>query len=219
MQILVVEDEERIASFIARGLRAEGFAVRTAFDGDQALNEVAARDVDLVILDLLLPGADGLDVLRRIRELQPAARVLILSARRDVATKLSGLRGGACDYLTKPFSFDELVERIRIHLRADGTAHGVEILRTRTLALDIRRREANVGNGPIALTAREFRLLEHLVRHVGEVVCRERLLSTIWGYDFDPRTNVVDVCVRRLRRKLGDDRIETVRSAGYRLVA
>jgi DNA-binding response OmpR family regulator len=218
MRILVVEDEPRIARFLSSGLQAEGFVVDAVGDGEQALSWVGRNEIEFVILDLALPGMDGLEVLERLKVEQPDVSVLILSARRDIATKLAGLRGGACDYMVKPFSFDELVERIRIHQRARAASvAGSEVLQAGSLVLDTRGRRVDAGGGPVQLTGLEFRLLEYLMRNRGRTVSRQRLLSAVWGYSHQPNTNVVDVSMRRLRQKIGHDRIETVRSAGYRL--
>lgn len=218
MRILVVEDEPRIARFLTSGLEAEGFVVDAVSDGESAIQWMAKHDIEFVILDLALPGIDGLDVLERLKQERPDISVLILSARRDVATKLAGLRGGACDYMIKPFSFDELVERIRIHQRAQAASSaGNEVLRAGEIVLDTRARSVDTGSGRVQLTALEFRLLEYMMRNRGRTVSRQRLLSAVWGYSHQPNTNVVDVSMRRLRQKIGHDRVETVRSAGYRL--
>jgi two-component system, OmpR family, response regulator len=221
MRILLIEDEQRIRAFVARGLAAEGFLVDEAADGERGL-ELALRDsYDLAILDLLLPRMDGFEVLRSLRERRPRLPVLILSARSDLRSKLAGFELGAIDYLAKPFSFDELVARARVQLRRGGdTQDESHVVRAGRLALDLARHVARYGDCETELTAREFALLHHLVRHPGEVVSRERLLSEVWGFHFDPCSNVVDVCVRRLRKKLGPrGPIETVRHAGYRLSA
>ena len=220
MRILVVEDEERIRSFLARAFEIEGFKVDVVADGEQGLDAALARDYEIVILDLLLPGRDGLDVLGELHERRPGLPVLILSARSELATKLRGFELGAVDYLAKPFSLDELFARIRVQMRAGRSAEGETTLRAGRLALDVSRRQARVGTTVASLPDREFRLLHFLMLHPGEVVSRQRLLSEVWGFDFDPRSNVVDVCVRRLRRQLGPDApIETVRNVGYRAAA
>jgi two-component system copper resistance phosphate regulon response regulator CusR len=220
MRILVIEDEPRILAFLARGLEAEGFAVDGAGDGPAGLRQAVAGRYDLVVLDLLLPKLDGLAVLREIQRRRPELPVVIVSARSDLQTKLRGFGLGACDYVSKPFSFDELLARIRAQLRHGRWAGNGNVVHAGTLTLDLARRQARLGDVVAELSDREFRLLHHLVRHQGEVVSRERLLSDVWGYHFDPRSNVVDVCVRRLRQKLGADApIETVRHGGYRLSA
>ena len=220
MRILIIEDEPRILGFLARGLDAEGFTVETATNGADALRSARRNSFDVVLLDLLLPGVDGLTVLKELVRERPELPVVIVSARSDVPTKLRGFGLGACDYVSKPFSFDELVARIRVALRPAGREEADRVLRVGSLALDLARREARVGAHATHLSDREFRVLHHLAQHAGEVISRERLLSEIWGYHFDPGSNVVEVCVRRLRKKLGADApIETVRHAGYRLVS
>ena len=218
MRILVIEDEPRILSFLSRGLEAEGFFVLGARDGQEGLRLAETTRFDLVILDLLLPRLDGLSVLRLLDEKQPELPVVIVSARADLATKLHGFGLGARDYLTKPFSFDELLARVRVHLRRPSEQPNGHVLQAGTLVLDLARRQAQLGERVVDLSDREFKVLHRLVECAGEVVSRERLLSEVWGYHFDPHSNVVDVCVRRLRKKLGPGSpIETVRHAGYRL--
>jgi two-component system, OmpR family, copper resistance phosphate regulon response regulator CusR len=220
MRILVIEDEARIQAFLARGLEAEGYTVVAAGDGRQGIDLATATHWDLVVLDLLLPGLNGLQVLRELNRTKPELPVVILSARSDVQTKLRGFELGASDYLAKPFSLDELLARIRVRLRGAAAFGDEHVLRGGKVVLDVTRRQAAVGARRADLSDREFRLLHHLLVHAGEVVSRERLLSEVWGYDFDPGSNVVEVCVRRLRQKLGPEAaIETVRSAGYRLAA
>jgi two-component system copper resistance phosphate regulon response regulator CusR len=220
MRILVIEDEPRILAFVSRGLEAEGFTVDAAGDGPNGLRRAVLGDYDLVVLDLLLPGLDGLAVLRGLQERRPDVPVVIVSARADLQTKLRGFGLGACDYVSKPFAFDELLARIRAQLRRGRAGGDGTVVNAGALTLDLARRQARLGDVIAELSDREFRLLHHLVRHQGEVVSRERLLSDVWGYHFDPRSNVVDVCVRRLRKKLGADApIETVRHGGYRVNA
>ncbi|HXD59364.1 MAG TPA: response regulator transcription factor [Thermoleophilaceae bacterium] len=221
MQILVIEDEARILAFVARALRAEGFTVGVADDGEAGLALALAHPYDLVVLDLLLPGMDGLDLLRELRRRKPMLPVLILSARSEVDTKLRGFELGADDYLAKPFSLDELLARVRARLRSRQHASGdAYILHAGRLLLDVAKREARLGSRVSELTDGEFRLLRVMLERAGDVVSREQLLADVWGYDFDPRSNVVDVSIRRLRRKLGPDApIETVRNVGYRLAA
>ena len=218
MHVLIVEDERRIASFVARGLSREGYTVQAAADGDGALASVGRQEPALVLLDVMLPGRDGIAVLRELQQLKPELPVIMLSARSDPETKVSALRAGAIDYVSKPFSFDELLERVRIHLRRSSQLDP-SVLTTEGITLELRRRLVDFGDGPIRLTDREALVLEYLMRHLDEVVSRERLLSAIWGYSFDTETNTVDVCVRRLRLKIGHDRIATIRGAGYQLCA
>ena len=220
MRILVIEDEPRILDFLRQGLKAEGFVVDAAEDGTSGLRRALARSYELVVLDLLLPGLDGLEMLTALRRAGSDVPVLILSARSDLPTRLRGFGVGANDFLAKPFSFDELVARVRVHVRRAADGQGVSRIRVGSLVLDLTRRTARLENRTVDLSDREFRLLYHLASHPGEVVSRERLLSEVWGYSFDPGSNVVDVCVRRLRKKLGSTRaIETVRNAGYRVAA
>jgi len=217
LHVLVIEDESRIRSFLARALEAEGFVVDGADNGHDGLERAVRGTYDLVILDLLLPRLDGLNVLRELRRRSPEVPVVVISARSDLRTKLRGFELGADDYLVKPFAVDELLARVRVRLRAHGGGHE-GVMHAGSLVLDVPRRRARVGECEIDLSDREFRLLHHLVVHAGEVVTRDSVLSAVWGYHFDPRSNVVDVCVRRLRKKLGGQApIETVRHAGYRL--
>jgi DNA-binding response OmpR family regulator len=217
MRILVIEDEPRILGFLKVGLEAEGFAVDGAEDGLSGLALALCEPYELVVLDLQLPQLDGLRLLDELHRGRPELPVLILSARTDLPTKLRSFHLGANDYLSKPFSFDELVARVRVQLR-HGSSEDASMVRVAGLELDLARRQARVDDRVTDLSDREFRLLYHLVAHAGEVVSRERLLSEVWGYSFDPGSNVVDVCIRRLRKKLGPESpIETVRHAGYRL--
>jgi DNA-binding response OmpR family regulator len=189
-------------------------------DGEHGLERALTGSYDLVILDLLLPGRDGLDALRELHRERSDLPVLILSARSDLPTKLRGFELGAVDYVAKPFSLDELLARARVQLRRGRGAEDGTVMRVGRLILDLASRQARVGDTVADLSDREFRLLYFLMQHVGQVISRERLLSEVWGFDFDPRSNVVDVCVRRLRRRLGPDApIETVRNAGYRAAA
>jgi DNA-binding response OmpR family regulator len=220
VRILIVEDEARIRSFLERAFEAEGFGVDGAEDGEEGLRLALAGDYALVILDLLLPGRDGLQLLHELHRQRPEIPVLILSARSDLATKLRGFEFGAVDYVAKPFSLDELLARARVQLRRIRADADATTIRVGALVLDLASRQARVGDTLAELSDREFRLLHFLMAHVGEVISRERLLSEVWGYDFDPGSNVVDVCVRRLRRRLGTEApIETVRNAGYRAAA
>jgi DNA-binding response OmpR family regulator len=215
----VVDDEPRIVSFVSRGLAAAGFAIDSANDGVRALDLMRTRPYELVVLDLLLPGIDGMDVLRRIIERKPDQRVLVLSALSDVDSKVRCLELGASDYLAKPFALTELVARVRARLRQPGAAPMARTVEAGRVRLDLRRRTADSGGGPVGLSEREFLLLEHLMRANGETCTREELLAEVWGYSFDPGSNVVDVYVGRLRSKLGAEVIETVRNVGYRFEA
>jgi DNA-binding response OmpR family regulator len=219
VRILLVEDEPLIASFVARGLRAEGYATSVAIGGDEAVIELRERDWDLVILDLMLPGLDGFAVLAKALELDPQLPVLVLSARTGVATKVAALDAGAIDYLAKPFSFDELLARVRVCLRRHPLG-GPPDAGEQLLQLDARNRRLTRRDGQqVQLSERECALLEYLLQTPREVVSRERILNAVWDYQFDPRSNVVDVYVARLRRKLEAEAvIETVRGGGYRLV-
>jgi DNA-binding response OmpR family regulator len=218
LRILVIEDEPRILGFVTRGLAAEGFSVVPAADGAEGLRLLAEVGCDLVLLDLLLPRLDGFAVLEELERLHPTLPVVVLTARADISTKLRSFDLGASDYMTKPFSFDELLARIRVQLRRAGGDWNVVC--AGALTLDLMRRQACFADRTVDLSDREFKLLRHLVERAGEVVSRERLLSDVWGYHFDPGSNVVDVCVRRLRKKLGSSvPIETIRRAGYRIPA
>jgi DNA-binding response OmpR family regulator len=220
MPILLIEDEPRILAFVRRGLEAQGYAVDAASDGAVGLRCARERHYDLVVLDLLLPELDGFTVLRELHASAPELPVLILSARSDLQAKLRGFELGARDYVAKPFSLEELIARVRVQLREGAErAEDRVTLRAASLELDLAGRKARVGELLCDLTDREFHLLHLLVRHAGEIVSRERLLADVWGYHFDPGSNVVDVCVRRLRKKLGVDSIETVRHVGYRVAA
>lgn len=215
-RILIAEDEERIVSFLEKGLRASGFTTMAVGTGPDALRLARDGDFDLLLLDLGLPGLDGQEVLRQLRARGERLPVVILSARDGVEDTVTGLERGADDYVTKPFRFEELLARVRVRLRDETTTEST-MLRAGDVTLDLRTRRATVGERVVELTAREYALLETLLRHAGQVLSREQLLSHVWGYDFDPGSNVVDVYVRYLRRKLGSDVIETVRGMGYRL--
>jgi two-component system copper resistance phosphate regulon response regulator CusR len=217
-RILIAEDEERISSFIEKGLRANGFTTTVAGDGHQAIALARSGDFDLLILDLGLPGRDGTDVLRELREWDRQTPVVILTARDGLTDKVAGLEAGADDYVTKPFRFEELLARVRVRLR-DERAPEPTMLRAAGSALDLRTRRLLVGERSMELTAREFALAETFFRHAGQVLSREQLLSNVWGYDYDPGSNVVDVYVGYLRKKIGEDRIATIRGMGYQLKA
>ncbi|WP_209326189.1 response regulator transcription factor [Brevibacterium renqingii] len=215
-RILIVEDEDRIASFVAKGLRAEGFSPDVVEDGHEAIELVRTGRYDLVVLDLGLPGLDGFSVLRMIRSERHELPVIILTARESIEDTVAGLSSGADDYMRKPFAFDELLARIRLRLRAADPQEAT-VLRAGDIALDVRTRRAHIGDTTVELSSREFTLLEVFVKHPDQVLSRAQLLSRVWGLDFDPGSNVVDVYVRYLREKLGHETFETVRGAGYRL--
>ena len=217
-RILIVEDERRIASFIEKGLRANGFVTAVADRGREALSMARTGGFDLVILDLGLPDVDGMEILQELREGDTRLPVVILTARDGVTDTVRGLESGADDYVTKPFRFEELLARVRVRLREERVPEET-VLRAGDAALDLRTRRVTVGERSLELTAREFALAETFFRHPGQVLSREQLLSHVWGYDYDPGSNVVDVYVGYLRRKLGEDRIATVRGMGYRLEA
>ena len=215
-KILVVDDEPRILNFVARALRAEGFDVDAAQGGQEGVDAALGGDFDLIILDLRMPGVDGKTALRRMIEHKPDQPVLVLSALGDPASKVQALDLGADDYLMKPFSLSELVARVRARVRA--SARGIPShLSAGGIRLDILRREADHGSGPIALTEREFLVLEELMKCVGSTVGKQSLLASVWGYHFDPTSNVLDVTIKRLRTKLGGGSIVTVRGEGYRI--
>lgn len=216
-RILIVEDEERIATFVDKGLRANGFTTTVAGDGQTALDYAHTAGFDLVLLDIGLPGRDGFTVLRELRESRIAVPVIVLTASDSVRDTVAGLEGGADDWMTKPFSFEELLARVRLRLRSAPRTPEVTVLRNGELSLDLRTRRACSAERTVDLTAREFVLLELFLRHPGQVLSREQILSQVWGYDFDPGSNIVDVYVRALRKKLGADCLETVRGMGYRL--
>jgi DNA-binding response OmpR family regulator len=217
MKVLVVEDEARIASFLIRGLRAQGYAVDHVATGEEALRAARDPELDLMILDLGLPDIDGTEVLRRLRDAGSRLPIVVLTARGDVTDRVEGLDLGADDYLTKPFAFDELLARIRARIR-DQDGGPVTALSVGDVELDIPTRRVTVGEVRHDLTAREFSLLQVFLRRPGQVLSREQILSQVWELDWDPGSNVVDVYVGYLRKKVGDDRIETVRGVGYRFV-
>ncbi len=218
-RILIAEDETRIASFIEKGLHSHGFTTSIASDADEAILLAQGNGFDLMILDLGLPGKDGLTVLEELRGQGEQIPIIILTGRDDIWHKVAGLEGGADDYMTKPFRFEELLARVRVRLRSSGMAANQEQdrLQIGNVVLDLRTRKAQVGDRWIELPAREFTLAETLFRHAGQVMSREQLLDHVWGYDYDPGSNVVDVYIGYLRKKLGSHLIETVRGVGYRL--
>ena len=215
-RILIAEDEPRLASFLEKGLHAEGFATTVTGDGGAASLMARDEDFDLMILDIGLPGKDGFTVLRELRAASQRLPVVILTARDELEDKVGGLEGGADDYVSKPFRFEELLARVRARLRQEGPSVS-PVIRAGSIALDPRTRRVVVGGDDVELSAREYSMLEVLMRHPNQVMSREQLLSQVWGYDFDPASNVIDVYVGYLRKKLGPGSIETVRRAGYRL--
>lgn len=216
MAILVVEDEPGIVTFLRNGLQAAGYQMIHAPDGPSGLALAQRDDVELVVLDLGLPGLPGEELLARLRERRAALPVIVLTAKATVADKVANLEAGADDYLVKPFSFSELLARIRARLRTAGQPTAT-VLDAGGLRLDLTGRHASVDGNSVALSSREFVLAEVLVRHAGQVLSKAQLLDQVWGYDFDGGSNVVEVYIRHLRNKIGADRIETVRHAGYRL--
>ena len=217
-RILIAEDELRIASFLEKGLRANGFSTEIAVDGPRALRLAEGGGFDMLILDLGLPGKDGFEVLQELRAGGSTMPVIVLTARSGVEATVAGLEHGADDYVPKPFRFEELLARVRLRLR-EGPSGETTILTVGDLSLDLRTRRVRVGEEDVELTAREFAVAETFFRHPGQVLTREQLLSRVWGYDYDPGSNVVDVYVGYLRKKLGSDRIHTVRGMGFRLEA
>jgi two-component system, OmpR family, response regulator len=216
-KVLVIDDEPKITDFVSRALSANGLEVDTATAGAEGLDLARSGDYDLVVLDLLMPGVNGMGVLRGTIEARPQQRVLVLSALSDVDSKVRCLELGAADYLTKPFALAELVARVWARLRQSSSESADGLLRAGGLTLDPHRRTADAGDGPVTLSSREFLLLKHLALNEGEVCTRAQLLEEVWGCSFDPGTNVVDVYIRRLRAKLGRAVVETVRHAGYTL--
>ena len=213
-RVLAIDDEPRVLDFISRALRGEGIDVDTATNGEDGFRLALARTYDVIVLDLLMPGTDGVSVLHRILRRKPEQSVIVLTCLTDTTSKVRCLEMGADDYLAKPFALDELLARVKARMR-DRAPANPHTLTTRRLVLDPVRQEANAGSGPVALTRRESMLLAELMRNAGEAVSKERLLSAVWGYSFLPGSNVVDVYVRRLRAKLVPDAIVTVRGMGY----
>jgi DNA-binding response OmpR family regulator len=230
-KILVIEDEPGIVDFLERGLTAHGFEVSAALDGLTGTDKALVEDVDLVVLDMMLPGRSGLDVLRTLQEARPGLPVIALTARGEIEDRVAGLDAGAVDYLTKPFSLSELAARVRAQLRVAAQT-SVTTLKAADVEVDLITREVRRAGQPVRLSTTEFELLVYLLRNHGRVLSREQILRAVWGYDYDPGTNVVDVYVGYLRRKLkqakraglgpgvdderSDAPIATVRSVGYR---
>ena len=222
MRILVIEDERTLAGFVEQSLRSEGYAVTVRHDGPSGEAAALTGDYALVLLDLTLPGKDGLEVLRAIRLRLPDLPVVALTARTAIEQRVDGLDRGANDYVTKPFSLEELLARVRAQLRAPGQREA-SVLNTAGIRMDLRTRRVERDGRDVQLTAREFEVLAYLMRHPDQVLSREQILNAVWGFDFDPRTKVLEVYIGYLRRKLGAtedaDPIETVRNVGYRLRA
>ncbi|MEL6259885.1 MAG: response regulator transcription factor [Cyanobacteria bacterium J06626_6] len=223
-RILIAEDEARIASFIEKGLKANGLTTTTVTHGEAAIAHGLSSEFDLLLLDLGLPDCDGLQVIDALRGQGSTVPIIILTARDDIRDKVTGLESGADDYVTKPFSFEELLARIRVRIRQSERQRQLkslpsseQLLQAGSLVLNLRTRRAKVGSQDIDLPAREFTLAETFFRHPGQVLSREQLLDRVWGYDYNPGSNIVDVYVGYLRKKLGSDLIETVRGMGYRL--
>jgi DNA-binding response OmpR family regulator len=219
-RILITEDESPIAAFLEKKLRENDFSTSVAKDGYEAIHMARSHNFDLLILDLGLPGKDGVEVMEELRGQGEQIPIIILTARDDVKDKVAGLEGGADDYITKPFSFEELLARIHLRLRDRQLPVPKQqmVVKMGNIVLDLPNRQVRVGDRPIQLSNQEFILLDTFVRHAGQVLSREELLNYVWGYNFDPSSNIVDVYVGYLRKKLGNnDLIETVRGMGYRL--
>ncbi|MEX1253155.1 MAG: response regulator transcription factor [Dehalococcoidia bacterium] len=221
MRVLLVEDEPRIADFISRGLTEEGYAVDVASDGEEALDWPELVDFDVIVLDVMLPLRDGIDVCRTLRQRGARTPILMLTAKDAVEDRVRGLDSGADDYLVKPFAFAELLARVRALLRREQAVHG-SLLQVDDLELDTATRTASRGGEPIELTTKEYAILEYLMRHPSQVLTRTMIAEHVWNYDFDAESNVIDVHVRNLRRKIDDSfqakLLQTVRGAGYRIV-
>jgi two-component system, OmpR family, response regulator len=222
LKVLIVEDEKKIASFIRKGLEAQGFVVDAAANGNDGFLLATSRPYDAAVLDIMLPGKDGLSILRNLRERKISLPVILLTARSELNERVEGLNLGADDYLTKPFHIEELIARIHAVARR-GSGTGQSILAVHDLTMDLLTRKVARGGQAIELTAREFSLLEHLMRSPGRVLTRIEICERVWDYNFDPATNLVDVYIQRLRKKVDDDLprklIETIRGVGYRIRA
>jgi DNA-binding response OmpR family regulator len=224
MKILLVEDEQKIADFICEGMRTKNFTITHCADGNQGYESASKNTFDIIILDIMLPGRDGLDILRSIRQMGIDTPVILLTARNELGDRVQGLEMGADDYLAKPFYVEELNARIQALLRRH-TGTQQHVIEVGSLQLDCINRSINCQEQSVELTSREFSLLEYLMRSPNKVLTRGQLLEHVWGYDFDPCTNVVDVCIKRIRRKLTSlesagkmvGAIESVRGTGYRL--
>ena len=222
LKVLIIEDEKKIASFVRKGLEAQGFVVEVAQNGDEGYARATSQPYDALVLDIMLPGRDGLSILRNLRERKISLPVILLTARSELNERLEGLNLGADDYLTKPFHIEELIARIHaVTRRTTGT--GQSILAVADLTLNLLMRKVTRGGKSMELTAREFSLLEHLMRAPGRVLTRVEICERVWDYNFDPGTNLVDVYIQRLRKKVDSDfpckLIETIRDVGYRIRA
>lgn len=221
MKVLLVEDDRKIASFVKKGLKEQGFIVDVCEDGDEGYACAASQSYNVIVLDIMLPGRDGLSILRRLREEKNSVPVILLTARSALNERVEGLNLGADDYLCKPFYMEELLARIHaLTRRASGEQ--ISLMQAGDLVINLISREVRLGKEQVDLTAREFSLLELMMRSPGRVFTRTQILEHVWGYDFDPQTNVIDVYVRRLRSKIDVDPahplIETVRGVGYRII-
>lgn len=218
-RILIAEDESRIAAFVEKGLRSHGFTPTIASNATEILQLAQGNEFDLILLDLGLPGRDGLEILEILRGQGIQTPIIILTARDDLDDKLAGLGGGADDYMTKPFRFEELLVRIRLRMKPKSLAASSEdlLLMVGNVVLNLRTRKAMVEDREVELPSREFTLAEAFFQHPGQVLTRQQLLDRVWGYDYDPGSNIVDVYVGYLRKKLGGELFETVRGVGYRL--
>ena len=218
MKVLIIEDEKKIASFVRKGLEAQGFVAEVAHHGDEGFALATTRPYDVAILDIMLPGKDGLSILRNLRDRKSPLPVILLTARSELNERLEGLNLGADDYLTKPFHIEELIARIHaVTRRAAGTSQS--IMAVADLTMNLLTRKVARGDQAIELTAREFSLLEHLMRSPGRVLTRVEICERVWDYNFDPGTNLVDVYIQRIRKKVDGDfpkkLIETIRGVGY----
>lgn len=221
MKLLVIEDEKKIADLINKGLSEQGYSVDTLHDGTEGLERASTQPYDAIVLDIMLPGRDGLSVLRALRERNIATPVMVLTARGAVNERVEGLNAGADDYMAKPFSMDELIARLRALMRR-VTGETISLYKSGELSMNLVTREVVRGNRKIELTAREFRLLEYLMRAPDQVLTRSQIIERVWEYHFDPGTNLVDVYIQRLRRKVDDGEshkmIQTIRGVGYSIV-
>ncbi len=218
MKLLVIEDEKKIANLLQKGLKEHGYVVEVCYDGNEGLERASGHPYDAIILDIMLPGRDGLSLLRTLRERKITTPVMILTARGEVNERVEGLNIGADDYLAKPFAMDEMVARLRALLRR-VTGETISLYKVGELSMNLVSRDISRGKRKIELTAREFRLLEYLMRSPGQVMTRTQIIERVWEYHFDPGTNLVDVYIQRLRRKIDDGEelkmIQTVRGVGY----